>query len=381
MRKFSWLLVILLVIGSFAGVGAQTKKKVSNLKGKLNTVEKKKDVLESKLKVTKREAAAVMADIGWVDDELQKFAEILDDTERTLRRTQADQKRIAKELQQATEDMEAQEALVQARLKNIYMQQSETMMGAMLTSKSIGDLAMRKSVMERIAEVDRIAFEKFQATVKLVANKKVEQDKIVAEVAATAKKQRDYRRELANARQKKAGYMAELREQMADLNAQYDELEKESNAIEAQILAFQARSTGGVPTMGSGKIIGGLIRPVNARVTSGFGYRNHPILKRRRLHAGIDYGAPTGTPIRAAGSGVVIYAGYRGGYGNTLIIDHGNGVSTLYGHCSKLYVSEGASVRQGQTVAAVGSTGLSTGPHLHFEVRINGKPVNPLSKL
>jgi murein DD-endopeptidase MepM/ murein hydrolase activator NlpD len=122
---------------------------------------------------------------------------------------------------------------------------------------------------------------------------------------------------------------------------------------------------------------GGFIRPVGGRITSGFGYRFHPILRRRKLHTGVDFGAPSGTPIRAAASGTVLLAGYSGGYGKCVIIYHGDGVTTLYGHCSLLNVSEGQEVRQGQVIARVGSTGMSTGPHLHFEVRRNGTPVRP----
>ncbi len=122
---------------------------------------------------------------------------------------------------------------------------------------------------------------------------------------------------------------------------------------------------------------GKFIRPVDGRITSNFGYRMHPILGKRKMHTGLDMGSPSGTPIKAAAGGVVIYAARYGGYGNCVMIDHGDGVVSLYGHCSSLAVSNGQKVNQGETIAYVGSTGLSTGPHLHFEVRKNGVPTNP----
>lgn len=117
-----------------------------------------------------------------------------------------------------------------------------------------------------------------------------------------------------------------------------------------------------------------LIRPVSGIVTSRFGAAS---AIRRSSHTGLDLATSTGTPIRAAASGTVTFAGYKGSYGNLLVITHANGVQTYYGHCSQLYVSAGTSVSQGQSIGAVGSTGNSTGPHLHFEVRVNGTAYNP----
>ena len=131
----------------------------------------------------------------------------------------------------------------------------------------------------------------------------------------------------------------------------------------------------------AGRGTGQMIFPTGGRITSRFGTRTHPVLGYRRFHAGIDFGASSGTPVNAADSGRVIFSGWYGGYGNAVIIDHGGGITTLYGHNSRLLVSEGQTVQQGQAIAAVGSTGLSTGPHLHFEVRRNGNPVDPLGFL
>jgi murein DD-endopeptidase MepM/ murein hydrolase activator NlpD len=119
--------------------------------------------------------------------------------------------------------------------------------------------------------------------------------------------------------------------------------------------------------------------PVNGRVTSEFGWRVHPISHARSLHAGIDIAAPTGAPVYAAADGVVVksQSGWNGGYGNVVIVDHGSGIMTLYGHNSSLASSYGQEVKRGDVIAYVGNTGNSTGPHCHFEVRVNGVPQNP----
>ena len=133
---------------------------------------------------------------------------------------------------------------------------------------------------------------------------------------------------------------------------------------------------------GSGRFSGSMAWPVpsSSRITSDFGPRICPF-HGKELHPGIDIGAPSGSAIVAAGKGEVLYAGYRGGYGNTIILDHGNGVTTLYAHqrAGGIKVSTGERVTKGQRIGTVGSTGYSTGPHLHFEVRVNGTPKNPMS--
>ncbi|NJL01995.1 MAG: peptidoglycan DD-metalloendopeptidase family protein [Spirulinaceae cyanobacterium RM2_2_10] len=142
--------------------------------------------------------------------------------------------------------------------------------------------------------------------------------------------------------------------------------------IQTRVAAGGRRSLGGTRRY---------LTPHGGRLSSGFGWRWHPKLGGRRFHGGIDFAGEVGSPIFAADTGVVIFAGWYGGYGKTVIIDHGEGVSTLYGHNSKTLVTEGQPVERGVTIAELGSSGLSTGPHLHFEIRHAGKPVNPLKYL
>lgn len=165
--------------------------------------------------------------------------------------------------------------------------------------------------------------------------------------------------------------LRQLQGRRAEFERELASLQRESDSIGVML---RTRQRGQTPPP---SINGIFTAPVNGRITSSFGLRVHPILKTSRMHNGIDYGASAGTTIRAAGSGTVVWSGPRGGYGNAVIIDHGNTLATLYAHQSRVAVSVGSVVQRGQTIGYVGSTGFSTGPHLHFEVRRLGTPVNP----
>jgi len=169
----------------------------------------------------------------------------------------------------------------------------------------------------------------------------------------------------------KRGELAAVNDDLALLERQEDQLLAESNALSGVIAGAS----------GAGGGTGSLIWPCGGPVVSSFGWRIHPILHYRKFHTGIDIAAGYGVPIRASDGGTVIYATWMGGYGNVIIVDHGRGVSTLYAHQSSLAAGTGARVGRGQVIGYVGSTGFSTGPHLHFEVRVNGNPVDPMGYL
>ena len=162
--------------------------------------------------------------------------------------------------------------------------------------------------------------------------------------------------------------------------AAFDEvasLEAESKAMNERIRKLQAALAA---QSGKGSTHGTISNwpvPGYYSISSSFGWRTHPITRKRSMHTGMDIVAPTGTAMRAAGAGVVLISGWGGAYGNMIVLDHGGGISTLYGHASRLNVKEGQSVTANQLIGAVGSTGWSTGPHLHFEVRIGGNPTDP----
>jgi murein DD-endopeptidase MepM/ murein hydrolase activator NlpD len=172
------------------------------------------------------------------------------------------------------------------------------------------------------------------------------------------------------------GLLARVQAQKSAYLAHVNQLERESGQIAFDLARRQSGQT--APPARKGVLSWPVANPV---VTSEFGYRIHPIYGTRRLHAGIDIAANTGTPVMAAAAGTVITAGWMSGYGYTVVIDHGGALATLYAHNSALSVSPGQQVARGQRIASAGSTGNSTGPHVHFEVRVKGEPVNPRNYL
>ncbi len=181
----------------------------------------------------------------------------------------------------------------------------------------------------------------------------------------------------------------DLEKKRSVLDAEYDRQIELLAEVEAEIAYFEGEITGLAREEGSikakiqaaskpaGTKPGRLVRPVPGAISSGYGMRVHPILGTQRMHTGVDMNAAQGDRIKSAAAGTVIFAGLKGGYGNTVMVDHGGGMVTLYAHQSRIGVSVGQKVKAGETIGYIGSTGLSTGPHLHFEVRINGNAVDP----
>jgi murein DD-endopeptidase MepM/ murein hydrolase activator NlpD len=200
----------------------------------------------------------------------------------------------------------------------------------------------------------------------------------VALVVAAEAQRRSVSTEVAQLEELSAAQEAEL-ERFIRARQQLEEQRRQAADAERRRAAELAGQA--VPAPVNAGAPGSFSWPASGPITDPFGMRMHPITHQWKMHTGLDIGAPMGATITAAAGGKVIYSGWEGGYGNTVIIDHGGATSTLYGHCSQLFVSEGQDVQRGQAIAAVGATGEATGPHLHFEIRINGVPVDPAPRL
>jgi murein DD-endopeptidase MepM/ murein hydrolase activator NlpD len=275
---------------------------------------------------------------------------------------------------------------LEARVREIYIEETPDALSFVLEASSYTDLLDHVEYLNDIGRQDQRIASQVAGAKRAMAAARAETARIRARVAETtrviaakAAEQRATRdrllasREaLTSARGDKRATLASIRTDRADFIAEVEALERESAALAAKLRSSQG--VGGVSS-GSGVSASGFIWPVHGPVTSGFGWR------WGRMHEGIDIAVPSGTPVVAVASGTVVYAGWLGGYGNLVVVDHGNGLSTAYAHNTGIVAGVGASVGQGQTVAYSGSTGNSSGPHVHFEVRVNGSAVDPLGYL
>lgn len=359
---------------------SSTTAKIKQAQSKLKNIKGDKQAIQKKIGAVKEQREEVREELGWVNDRIRRINDGIRSTQDLLDSRRAEQSKAKQSLLEASNKMTATRQRLKNRVASIYRQGQTPAAMLLMGSSDAGALAARKAFVERIAQRDRQLFEEVKERRAAVAKRKVEVDGLVNEVRELEGRMRKEQARLMVAQDDKQAIIKGLNQQESRLESQIDELEAESNKLAAAISSYQNASRPGKPGFVAA-FRGGLIRPASGRLSSGFGMRTHPISGRRKLHAGIDIAAPTGTPIYAAAPGVVISSGWRGGYGNAVVIDHGGGLSTLYGHCSRLLVKSGQRVTQGQRIALIGSTGYSTGPHLHFETRVNGKPVNPLSRL
>ena len=300
-----------------------------------------------------------------------------------------------RQLAEAQKRLEGRESVFYKRVRDIYINGRLSYLDVVIGSKDFSDFANRLEVLKRIIDSDitlineikkeRADIEAHKQKLEADRAKLVELEKAaLAKQAEIEQKKAERNVVLQKAQNDRATAMQAIEELNAS-SAQVSAMLKErqaARAAAAAAAAAAAQSSGGQGAsdnwvQGTGQ----LGWPVSGEITSPYGYRVHPIWGTTIYHSGIDIGVDEGTPVHAADGGVVVWSGWMGGSGYAVVIDHGNGLSTLYGHNSELAVDEGQSVAKGQVISYAGSTGNSTGPHVHFEVRVNGDPVDPMGYL
>lgn len=313
---------------------------------------------------------------SWHLGQIQQQVEVAETKKRDSEyRKQLAEKQVAASeaaLRQVRAKLARQVDLTCERLRDMYMFRPAHTIQAILAASDMSSLLQRLAYFRYIARHDSSTIANFKHVQAEVTALKHRQEQKKAEFEVASREFEEQKIELEHKETLQASYLARLRTEKRLNEQELARMEQESQRIAAMLRRMTA-SRPNTPRRGTGRFVW----PVNAVTTSNFGYRHHPIFGRQIFHSGMDLGAASGTPIYAADSGTVIEAGWGSGYGKMVIIDHGGGLATLYGHCSALYVSSGQTVTKGQKIAAVGSTGYSTGPHLHFEVRQNGNPVDP----
>lgn len=382
-RLVAALLTGLVLCGTPAYIGAEDE----DLTNQLDQIQQQVNDQNTK----KVDAETV---IGSVSEQLRQIEEQLRQASAELGVIQ--QQRVAvenditineRQLQEAQKRLEGREAVFYKRVRDIYINGRLSYLDVVIGSKDFNDFANRLEVLRRIINSDinlineikkeRADIEARKQQLEANRVKLVEIEKaVIAKQSEIEQKKAERNEVLQRAQNDRATAMQAIEELNAS-SAQVTALLKERQAARAAAAAAAEQAQSYTWVQGSGQ----LGWPASGEITSPFGYRTHPIWGTTIYHAGIDIGVDEGVPVHAADGGTVVWSGWMGGYGYAVVIDHGNGLSTLYGHNSELVVSEGEAVGKGQVIAYAGSTGNSTGPHVHFEVRVNGDPVDPMGYL
>ena len=336
---------------------------------KAEQAQKKKNEIESRIEGLSEEKRAV-------DEAADEATKAYKDVRKEL---DATEKRIDEnedKLKVLNKDFAVKRDQLAKRVRDIYINGQINYLDVLFGAKDFQDFFTRMDLLKRVIQQDydlvQVVFA--EKTAIETSQKELEKDKAAKEklvVSAAARKK--------EAEKKQAAKQAIIDKMETD-RATQERIINENLAASKEVeqMIRNSRYQPASPALSGG---GALNWPLGGPITSPFGWRVHPITGASRFHSGIDIGGDYGDTIHAAGAGIVSYAGWISGYGYAVIIDHGGGISTLYGHNQALLVSEGQSVSQGQAIAECGSTGNSTGPHCHFEVRVDGEPVDPMGYL
>ncbi|KHO63105.1 metalloendopeptidase [Thermoanaerobacter sp. YS13] len=375
-NRLKWVVFTVLFAISTLFISCPKADQLQDVKNKLNQIQNSINETKERKEQIINQKRDVAAQIKEIDNKLNATAIELDNAQKRLANITAKLNKTREELEAAKKVENNQLQTMKERIRAIYISGEWGYLDVLLSSKSFGDFITRLDIIKKIINFDVNLFDSYKKQREIVQQKEIELAQMKIEAENYKNEVASRQRELQVAMVSRQGLMRDLERQQKYYEQQEDELLRQSQQLERIIQELQAKSrlkyTGGK-----------LLWPVPSSdiITSPFGMRYHPILHQYRMHTGIDIAAETGADIVAAGDGQVIFAGYYGGYGYAVIIDHGDGISTLYGHNSVLLVKEGDIVKRGQVIAKAGSTGWATGPHLHFEVRKNGVPVNPIDWL
>lgn len=355
-----------LALNSYHNKLSLMKENAANIRKKVSNARQKEKLALAQLQKTQRELYRVQ--YNYLDKQRK-----LIDIEKDIQAAQGEIGYIDKQVYSQT-------SVLRDHLRNIYMHRAD------LLSSLAETLVQSRSIVQFF---DTLYYQKrlVNSELSIIKSVRTKQERLrvlqqnwkekQTDLSAAMQESEKLRKVISIKKDEQYSLVDRLRKERLAYESAERQLERESNELTKTILKLSD---------GKGIDLQDLIKsyfefPVHAAITSPFGYRMHPIFRVRSFHSGVDLGARYGTPIKASNGGIIIYAGWYSGYGKTVIVSHSSGKSTLYAHMERIAVDTGAKVAQGQVVGYVGSTGYSTGPHLHFEYRLDGKPQNPLAVL
>lgn len=384
MRLLSFALMTAIVIVSSAQAWDWRSLLSRGREPSVSLLQKRKQELERQKRMARKKVREMRRKEKTLSEQLKATKERINRARIRLFALNREYARVSRQLHQTRQrvwqlraKLSRHRSILAERLRQLYKYPPSDYVAFVLDARDIEDASIRTYAFQRIIHQDEKVIEETLKAKTELEEKEAQLRLQQIRLASLKEAISEQAKELREAEAEQERLLRRVQTERETYERWLQEWEEESREIAALLRRLQSAQRNRprpIPAW-----TGPFNRPVDGPIVSGFGYRFHPIFRRVKFHYGIDISAPSGTPIRAAADGVVVFAGWRRAYGNTVILDHGNGLATLYAHCSRLLVSEGEVVKQGQVIALVGSTGLSTGTHLHFEVRRYGEPINPLA--
>lgn len=385
MRRKTLLLLALLVLAAFvyhptqgqALTAAQIDKQLNDLKKEIEKTTRDQKNAENKVKNLSGQKAATKEDIDALNATIAKTQKKLEDTQVKVDAAEEKLRRTSEELENAIAARDHRLELMDNRVRMAYMAGPASFLDVLMDASSLPDFLTRLDSVEAIVKQDNDLASQAQTYKEQVEQMKQQVESELADVKVLYADLASSKADLEAQEQEKEQKLQSLAHEIEEAEEISEEAEKQLKEFAKKSAKLQAQKKALTQYYKGGKL--GMPLRMEYRLTSDFGYRIHPIYHTKKLHTGLDMAVPKGTPIYAAESGRVITARYMSGYGNCVIIDHGGGLWTVYGHIMNggILVKEGQEVKRGEKIAQVGSTGDSTGNHLHFEVRKNSEPVDP----
>lgn len=363
----------------------QTEQQLEDARTQQGSLRQEVGTAQDQLAEADRRLVALTAQLREREAELAEATARHEEAAQRAAEAQSTLDEVTARLEATMAQLEADRDRFGSRVAAAYMYGGQLQMAeALLESNDFSELVSTGYYVESVLKDDKALVDRVTDLAKDVTAQRREADllrdrqateeaaaeRARAEVQRATDVQADLTRRVGEERDRRQDLVQRLESDLSTYTQLVEDYEAESARLQEELAKSRWQAAAPGP--------GGLLWPTTGRAGSGFGYRTHPISGSRRMHSGVDIAGPTGQPIITAADGLVVSSGWRGGYGMAVVIDHGGGLATLYAHQSRLLVSEGTVVEAGQQIGEIGSTGYSTGPHLHYEVRVDGVPKDPM---